>query len=534
MSGRGVVTLLVTLLALLTTGPAQDTPPLAREGGRVAAAECAECHGREHRRIVASGHGLILHAAVLPGCETCHGPGEAHARHADTDPALITLPSALEPEQQVALCAKCHGDQIDRHGGDPGGFRIAGFACTDCHSVHGRQQKPVAPGLRLRRRDAMAAHAEQVGSAECVECHPLRDSLLAASAHVSLTAVNDSGGCEKCHGEGSLHADTGEGRLITRPDRADDGIATCRSCHPEVDAIEFHWLDRDKPYLSDGVLCTTCHVVHAGVVAGVATVAIDPDAAPPTNRLCATCHAGAFATMPGSTHQRLGSFDTALDAGCGACHQGAAEHARAGGRRDRLVQWQDNARLQAEVCLSCHRDDRTLEHTRRGDHLRNGVGCTDCHGPLHGARHGKTQAVAEQKCASCHAGVAAEFKLPNHHPVPEHRMHCTSCHDVHGAKKRNGDLALTQRACVKCHARYGQPFLFAHQAGRREGCVVCHTPHGATNRRLLRQVTTQQNCLQCHGDFPAFHDQTSGSVFTNCIRCHTEVHGSNHSRYLFR
>jgi predicted CXXCH cytochrome family protein len=76
--------------------------------------------------------------------------------------------------------------------------------------------------------------------------------------------------------------------------------------------------------------------------------------------------------------------------------------------------------------------------------------------------------------------------------------------------------------------------VFAHQAGRRDGCVICHEPHGTSNRRLLKQVTTQQNCLQCHGDFPSFHDQTPGAVFTNCIRCHTEVHGSNHARFLFR
>ena len=48
------------------------------------------------------------------------------------------------------------------------------------------------------------------------------------------------------------------------------------------------------------------------------------------------------------------------------------------------------------------------------------------------------------------------------------------------------------------------------------------------------QATTQQNCLQCHGDFPAFHDMTVGAEFTNCLNCHTEIHGSNHDRFFFR
>ena len=76
--------------------------------------------------------------------------------------------------------------------------------------------------------------------------------------------------------------------------------------------------------------------------------------------------------------------------------------------------------------------------------------------------------------------------------------------------------------------------MYAHQASRRDGCVICHVPHGSPNRRLLQQTNSQQNCLQCHGDFPVFHDQTPGAVFTDCMHCHTEVHGSNHSRFLFR
>lgn len=532
----GTLTRLLPILLLLPAPPAaaQDTPPVRRDGGSVTVEVCAECHGREHRRILARGHGPVLQSPVLPGCETCHGPGKAHAEFVDNDPSLITLPSLLLPRDQVALCGKCHSDQIERHGGDPLGFQVAGRTCTDCHTVHGRVREPVAPGLRLLRRIAAEEHAEPVGSAECVGCHPLRDRLLHGGAHASLAADRDEQGCEKCHGAGSLHADSGHGRLISRPDRAPDGVATCRTCHADVDAVEFHWRGEPKPYFSAGVTCTTCHVIHASAAGHAAAPAVNAAAKAPTNRLCATCHAAAFSTMPGSTHQRLGGLDAPLATGCGACHVGGAAHARAGGRKELLLPWQGDAAAEAEVCLSCHQDDRTLEHVRRGDHLRHGVSCTDCHGPLHGAQHGRTQATAEQRCASCHADVAAEFRLPNHHPVPEHRMHCTSCHDVHGARKRRHDLALTERKCVECHRSYAGPFVFEHQADRRQGCVVCHSPHGSPNRRLLKQANTQQNCLQCHGDFPAFHDQTPGAVFTNCIRCHTEVHGSNHSRYLFR
>jgi predicted CXXCH cytochrome family protein len=113
-------------------------------------------------------------------------------------------------------------------------------------------------------------------------------------------------------------------------------------------------------------------------------------------------------------------------------------------------------------------------------------------------------------------------------------MHCSSCHEVHSARPRIRDLQLKQDVCVNCHRAYRGPFVFAHQASRQDGCIVCHTPHGTSNRRLMLQTNSQQNCIACHGDFPSFHDQTQGSVFTNCMNCHTEVHGSNHSRFFFR
>lgn len=113
-------------------------------------------------------------------------------------------------------------------------------------------------------------------------------------------------------------------------------------------------------------------------------------------------------------------------------------------------------------------------------------------------------------------------------------MGCTDCHNPHAARPKLRDLELRQTACVRCHKQYQGPFVFTHQASRSDGCTICHSPHGSSNRRLLTQHTTQQNCLQCHADFPAFHDQTPGAVFTNCLSCHTRIHGSNHSRFLFR
>jgi DmsE family decaheme c-type cytochrome len=239
--------------------------------------------------------------------------------------------------------------------------------------------------------------------------------------------------------------------------------------------------------------------------------------------------------MPGSTHASIGALTVPLAQGCASCHEGGLAHAQSGGKKS-LVQSMRavSAPEQARLCLSCHRDSDKLQHVTQGAHLRHNVGCLECHAPVHGADPNKVTWKAEENCKRCHADVQAQFALPNHHPVPEGRMQCTSCHDVHGDMARVRNLELTQDRCLQCHKNYQGPFVFAHQASRRDGCIVCHLPHGTPNQRLLQQVNSQQNCLQCHGDFPAFHDQTRGAVFTDCLRCHTQVHGSNHSRYLFR
>ncbi|HEX6813924.1 MAG TPA: cytochrome c3 family protein [Planctomycetota bacterium] len=536
-------------LGLPGLGRAQETAPFPRTGEYIGKAECVRCHEAQLPRLQRGAHAAILDSATLPACETCHGPGKLHAADEGEDGKRITMPAKLAMKDQVAFCGRCHQDQIARHGGDFAGFVHAGKVCTDCHEVHVRSRAVPLSEARFRTRRECNATAEPTGTKTCVECHPLRDQLLAASVHGSLAAGAHASGCETCHGEGSLHESSkGLARLITRPDRAADGIATCRSCHAAVDATEFHWRGKRKPFLTSGVTCTTCHQIHVpkpgaqlepGAKADAAPMAAvpAPAAAGPaaTNRTCAKCHAPALCTMPGSTHASLGGLDLPLDRGCATCHEGGLAHAAAGGRKDLVdgVRGQPSA-LQAKRCLQCHRDERALQHVKQGHHERAGVGCVECHAPLHGATRIHVADAAEQACRRCHPAVAAEFAFPNHHPVPEGRMRCASCHDVHGDRHRVRDLELTERRCVECHPRYGGPFVFAHQAGRRDGCVVCHEPHGTSNRRLLKQVTTQQNCLQCHGDFPAFHDQTPGAVFTNCIRCHTEVHGSNHARYLFR
>ncbi len=146
-----------------------------------------------------------------------------------------------------------------------------------------------------------------------------------------------------------------------------------------------------------------------------------------------------------------------------------------------------------------------------------------------------------ESCLRCHVEVNAEFHLPQHHPVLEGDMNCIQCHDPHGADmmKPEGGLAMSRlsESCAQCHREQTQPFVYEHPA-LREGCTVCHNPHGSINAEMLVEPDSNL-CLRCHAQEPmpgapghifiGGRDHTSSLAFGSCwtAGCHTAIHGSN-------
>jgi predicted CXXCH cytochrome family protein len=216
----------------------------------------------------------------------------------------------------------------------------------------------------------------------------------------------------------------------------------------------------------------------------------------------------------------------------------------------------------SEECATCHekivRDFRTATHARlqaKGENAKN-IGCESCHGPgsLHVQAGGGAGTIINPRkspdtCFQCHLEVRAAFQLPHHHPVLEGKMSCSDCHEPHKgiATKgvptniqqtlRTGGLAFLSRneTCFECHTQQRGPFVYEHEAVR-QGCMVCHTPHGSVNQRLL----TERNatlCLKCHfqeqkipghifiGDVDHSNFLQQGTCWS--AGCHEEPHGSN-------
>lgn len=284
---------------------------------------------------------------------------------------------------------------------------------------------------------------------------------------------------------------------------------------------------------------------------------------------CAGCHAENAASFERSGHATFSNNPKAANGhrGCESCHGPGKTHIEhvSDGDATKFI-FRPSSAKPAEVssaCLRCHSDVMTSNHWKRTEHARGNVSCLSCH-YIHKDSEQDRPAVRAQKaartikspiyvaaretnkllrdseanmCGACHQREAGEFRKSFHHPVPEGRVVCSDCHQLHpsraGIKNAAGQTASNtgRQMCVKCHADKAGPFVYQHDpvAGDSgDGCTECHKPHGSTNPKLLSTLS-RSLCNQCHTEKAATHypGQTCWAG-----GCHAALHGSNTSQYL--
>jgi DmsE family decaheme c-type cytochrome len=219
--------------------PARDAPvvpPAVAAPGQAGAdyageATCLTCH--EDHAYKGTAHGLAFNArtpAATLGCESCHGPGKAHAESGDS--TLIRRFSAMAPSEVSATCTSCHnrashalwdGSQHDQRN----------LSCATCHSVHA----PKGP-TQIKARSQMEL---------CSTCHR---SVTNKQHRFNHMPVREGGmTCSSCH---NVHGSTNV-RLLRAGTTIDE---SCTSCHT----------DKRGPYLWEHApvteSCVTCHDSH--------------------------------------------------------------------------------------------------------------------------------------------------------------------------------------------------------------------------------------------------------------------------------
>lgn len=261
---------------------------------------------------------------------------------------------------------------------------------------------------------------------------------------------------------------------------------------------------------------------------------------------CKTCHEDIFKDFETTPHWKT-TLDTRRGPawhGCEACHGPGKAHVDAGGDKTKIFNFKGVPASEiSKRCLTCHEYGEEHSNFARQAHNINNVSCIDCHSP-HQPKERQFLLAKKQPllCISCHLEVKADFSKPFHHRVNEGLVKCTDCHNQHGGflTKQLRSTAAQDAVCFKCHVDKAGPFVFEHPPVKTEGCVICHTPHGSSNPRLLKRSQINLLCLECHTltvdssvpGIPAFHNQAQ--KYQACTLCHVALHGSNFDRFFFK
>ncbi|MBI5883368.1 MAG: DmsE family decaheme c-type cytochrome [Elusimicrobia bacterium] len=233
------------------------------EGGKagfVGAQQCASCHQAQVDSLKSTRHGRALEGvkgvSFEKSCETCHGPGGAHA--AGGDKTAIKNPGKEGAEKGSETCLSCHAGEKTRMFWSGSAHDSKEAGCVSCHKVHGGNS-----GLLAKKNEFET----------CGECHrDVRALMLKRSKHPVRDSLSKDGkgvmACSSCH---NPHGSQAEKLMIGKS--VND---TCYSCHSEKKA-PLLW--EHGPVKED---CLICHAPHGSSNDKLLVTKVP--------RLCQQCH----------------------------------------------------------------------------------------------------------------------------------------------------------------------------------------------------------------------------------------------------
>lgn len=304
-------------------GPSVVWQPLARgnPADYTGPDRCKSCHKAEFTEFAKTPHANLAlpGAKSITGCESCHGPGKAHAdamENAEGDDAKIAaglkqFPVFVfkgSPKENAERCLTCHITSKQQESFAHSQHATAGLSCNQCHATHLVEavkdrskgnltyaqaylfQVPKLPDEVRWLHNSLLKQSEP---ALCFTCHQTIQAQFALPVHhrvpEGLMKCTD---CHNPHGTGNLAS-------LNKPN-----WESCVACHVE----------KRGPFVFDHPAikvqgCVACHNPH-GSTNRMLLVRREG------RQLCLQCHTG-FHTQAGVPHGRL-SF---LPGGeCVRCH----------------------------------------------------------------------------------------------------------------------------------------------------------------------------------------------------------------------
>jgi DmsE family decaheme c-type cytochrome len=237
---RAVVSAGVVLAWLAMPVPAgadarRQKSPDPPQAGYVGADTCLTCHEGYDTAVNSSKHAFVRDPrtpAAAYGCESCHGPGEAHSQ--DPEAVSVRVFTKLSAGDANEACLTCH-DRGQHAMWNGSAHDARNMSCGSCHSIH-------------QPKSARASLTAVSQTQQCATCHRDKVTKLDRSGHMPVREGKME--CSSCH---NVHGSTNV-RLL----RAGNTVSeSCTSCHAE----------KRGPFLFEhaavsGDSCSTCHDPH--------------------------------------------------------------------------------------------------------------------------------------------------------------------------------------------------------------------------------------------------------------------------------
>jgi hypothetical protein len=130
--------------------------------GYVGSDACKDCHEDQFKNYSHTSHAELAKLSSwkkkVTGCESCHGPGKAHAE--EGDPAKIISFKNKSSKEVSETCLTCHAGREEHNNFRRGEHWRNDIGCTDCHSPH---QSVAGKNLASSNVFVTSANAEKPG-----------------------------------------------------------------------------------------------------------------------------------------------------------------------------------------------------------------------------------------------------------------------------------------------------------------------------------------------------------------------------------